>query len=247
MQAFIGYSLHRIALHANGVFSSELRRDRVPRLVRRALARDDRLLRLDFDRHCAALRLLHYCEYYLSSVSVCHRKIFAKIFSSKSDCRILNKTTMFVVCVLYSTYTQIVRKGSPEKICRLMKWRRIFEHLLPKFNIASQNQSVGILFPRNPSLNKTNWCTYLSQGTSCDLSKFIISINLILIVIMSGISITPAIQEHQPRSGLLQSSVVSLYIVYLTWSALANSAGDCNPTHTPNAKVSFLICSFSLA
>lgn len=33
----------------------------------------------------------------------------------------------------------------------------------------------------------------------------------------------PIVQERNPRSGLLQSAVVTLYTIYLTWSALANN------------------------
>ncbi len=36
------------------------------------------------------------------------------------------------------------------------------------------------------------------------------------------------LQESQPRSGLLQSSIVTLYTMYLTWSAMTNEPGkDC--------------------
>lgn len=33
-------------------------------------------------------------------------------------------------------------------------------------------------------------------------------------------------QESQPRSGLLQSSIVTLYTMYLTWSAMTNEPGE---------------------
>lgn len=33
------------------------------------------------------------------------------------------------------------------------------------------------------------------------------------------------LQESQPRSGLLQSSLVTLYTMYLTWSAMTNEPG----------------------
>lgn len=56
------------------------------------------------------------------------------------------------------------------------------------------------------------------------------SFNLILCVITSIVSILPVVQEHHPRSGLLQSSVVTLYVVYLTWSGISNSPDEhCNP------------------
>lgn len=47
--------------------------------------------------------------------------------------------------------------------------------------------------------------------------------NLILCTSVSIISVLPQVQESIPRSGLLQSSVVTLYAVYLTWSALSNN------------------------
>ena len=45
----------------------------------------------------------------------------------------------------------------------------------------------------------------------------------ILSIAISVISILPKIQEHMPKSGLLQSGCISGYMVYLTWSAMSNS------------------------
>ncbi|CAH1403319.1 unnamed protein product [Nezara viridula] len=71
---------------------------------------------------------------------------------------------------------------------------------------------------------------FFTKSDDCSLNKFFISINLILCVLASTLSILPSVQDAQPRSGLLQSSIVTLYAIYLTWSALANSPDDnCNP------------------
>ena len=38
------------------------------------------------------------------------------------------------------------------------------------------------------------------------------------------------VQEKMPQSGLLQSAAMSLYIMYLTWSAVSNSPySACKP------------------
>lgn len=72
--------------------------------------------------------------------------------------------------------------------------------------------------------------SYYTGGEHCGWQKFFISSNLILSVILSVLSILPRIQESQPRSGLLQSSILTLYIMYLTWSALSSAAdNDCKP------------------
>ncbi|KAG6462088.1 probable serine incorporator isoform X2 [Manduca sexta] len=80
---------------------------------------------------------------------------------------------------------------------------------------------------------------YYTKPSGCDLSKFFISFNLILVVGASAVSILPSVQEHQPRSGLLQSSVVALYVMYLTWSALSNAPGECNSITGGSAQSSF--------
>lgn len=71
---------------------------------------------------------------------------------------------------------------------------------------------------------------FYTTTESCSLHKFFISFNLILCVIISTVSILPKIQESQPRSGLLQASVITLYTMYLTWSAMTNTPDhECKP------------------
>jgi len=71
---------------------------------------------------------------------------------------------------------------------------------------------------------------FYAKEEECGLHKFFVSFNLILCVAMSIISILPRIQEHQPRSGLLQASVITGYVTYLTWSAMSNNPDKaCNP------------------
>ncbi|XP_049285875.1 serine incorporator 1 isoform X2 [Anopheles funestus] len=71
---------------------------------------------------------------------------------------------------------------------------------------------------------------YYTQSDDCGLNQFFIIFNLIMCVAVSILSITPAVQEHQQKSGLLQSAMVTLYTMYLTWSAIANNPqAECNP------------------
>ncbi|XP_071554751.1 probable serine incorporator isoform X1 [Temnothorax nylanderi] len=90
------------------------------------------------------------------------------------------------------------------------------------FNYAASITGVVLLY------------VYYTHQSTCALNKFFISFNLILCVITGVVSILPTVQEHQPRSGLLQSSVVTLYVVYLTWSGISNSPDhQCNPGFIP--------------
>ncbi|XP_041473224.1 probable serine incorporator isoform X2 [Lytechinus variegatus] len=74
---------------------------------------------------------------------------------------------------------------------------------------------------------------YIGTGNQCSLHKFFISFNLILCVVMSVVSILPKVQEAMPRSGLLQSAVISMYTMYLTWSSMSNNPDmTCNPSIT---------------
>lgn len=69
---------------------------------------------------------------------------------------------------------------------------------------------------------------YTTDPGGCGVQKFFISFNLICCIILSVVSVLPKVQDALPKSGLLQSSIVMLYVMYLTWSALNNSH-TCRP------------------
>merc|ERR1711963_799932 len=69
----------------------------------------------------------------------------------------------------------------------------------------------------------------------CKLHEFFVSFDMLICVGLSVTSILPKVQEHMPQSGLLQSSMISLYIMYLTWSAVNSSKYiDCKPNFHPS-------------
>ncbi|KAL2090996.1 hypothetical protein ACEWY4_013259 [Coilia grayii] len=69
-----------------------------------------------------------------------------------------------------------------------------------------------------------------TQPEACALNKFFISFNMLLCTVASIVSVLPKVQQSQPRSGLLQSSIITLYTNYLIWSAMTNEPDRvCNP------------------
>lgn len=71
-------------------------------------------------------------------------------------------------------------------------------------------------------------------GDGCGLNQFFITFNMLLSIIVTAVSISPRVQEANPRSGLAQSGMVVAYTAYLVTSAIANhddegSEGKCNP------------------
>ncbi|KAF3707754.1 Serine incorporator 1 Axotomy-induced glyco/Golgi protein 2 [Channa argus] len=72
---------------------------------------------------------------------------------------------------------------------------------------------------------------FYTQVHDCTEHKVFISLNLIFCIIVSVVSILPKVQEAQPTSGLLQASVISVYTMYVTWSAMTNNPNhQCNPS-----------------
>ncbi|KAB5586343.1 hypothetical protein PHYPO_G00000500 [Pangasianodon hypophthalmus] len=72
---------------------------------------------------------------------------------------------------------------------------------------------------------------YYTKPDGCTEHKVFISLNLIFCIIVSVVSILPKVQDASPQSGLLQSSLISLYTMYVTWSAMTNNPNrECNPS-----------------
>ncbi|KAG9355077.1 hypothetical protein JZ751_001790 [Albula glossodonta] len=63
---------------------------------------------------------------------------------------------------------------------------------------------------------------YYTHAEACTLNKIFLGVNATLCLIVSLLAISPYIQRLQPTSGLLQSGVISVYVMYLTFSALSS-------------------------
>lgn len=64
----------------------------------------------------------------------------------------------------------------------------------------------------------------------CNNNTFFIGFHIYMCFSATCISINPAVQRARPKSGLLQSSVVTSYSTYILWITLSNEPDDqCNP------------------
>jgi hypothetical protein len=94
------------------------------------------------------------------------------------------------------------------------------------FFYCTVSSSRSTILPKNPKKFFSNLqvivafalCLKYYTGThfgDCKLHEFFILFNFILCVIQSVVSVLPAVQEHQPSSGLLQ--VQGWKDLLLTW------------------------------
>lgn len=67
--------------------------------------------------------------------------------------------------------------------------------------------------------------------SGCTMNQTAISLNLVFLLFVAGVSVHPAVQEYNPRAGLAQSAMVAIYCTYLTMSAVSMEPDDkqCNP------------------
>jgi len=70
---------------------------------------------------------------------------------------------------------------------------------------------------------------FAKDASSCQRNVAILTINSIICLAMNLLSIHPKVQDANPRSGLLQSALITAYSTYLTFSAFMSSSDSCNP------------------
>lgn len=78
------------------------------------------------------------------------------------------------------------------------------------------------------------------------LDTFLITFNLLISVAQSAVSILPKVQEYNSNSGLLQSSVLTVYNTYLTFSAVALAISSKGQASTTVAVVGIILTFLSL-
>lgn len=71
---------------------------------------------------------------------------------------------------------------------------------------------------------------FFARG-DCAMNQAAITINLVLWLAISFISVNPTVQESNPKAGLAQAAMVAVYCTYLTMSAVSMEPNDknCNP------------------
>ena len=68
-------------------------------------------------------------------------------------------------------------------------------------------------------------------ASGCGMNIAAITANLVLFLLVSFVSVQPAVQESNPKAGLAQAAMVTVYCTYLTMSAVSMEPDDkhCNP------------------
>jgi hypothetical protein len=107
---------------------------------------------------------------------------------------------------------------------------------LDQIEAYESNTWRGVLIGSTLSMYAASFAMTIVQylffaGGGCSMNQAAITINLLLFLIVSFISVHPAIQEYNPKAGLAQSAMVAVYCTYLTMSAVSMEPDDknCNP------------------
>lgn len=85
------------------------------------------------------------------------------------------------------------------------------------------------MFALSIAMTVVMYIFFASHG--CSMNQAAITINLVLLLIVSAVSVHPTVQEFNPKAGLAQAAMVATYCTYLTMSAVSMEPDDknCNP------------------
>lgn len=65
----------------------------------------------------------------------------------------------------------------------------------------------------------------------CSMNQAVVTINLILLLVVSAVSVHPSVQEYNPKAGLAQAAMVAVYCTYLTMSAVSMKPDNSEDKH----------------
>jgi len=65
--------------------------------------------------------------------------------------------------------------------------------------------------------------------SGCGSNVAFVTVNLLICIFISALSILPQVQEASPSSGLLQPALITCYCTYLIFSAIQSEDSECNP------------------
>ena len=128
---------------------------------------------------------------------------------------------------------EVILEGAPLDIDSFFRWN---ESWVDHVESGSRKHGYGLLLSTFLFYTLTIvglvlcFVFYAPNLSECRLHTFLISTNAILCLLLSILSILPWVREYNSSCGLLQSSFVSLYVTYYTWSAMINNPNEvCNP------------------
>jgi len=90
--------------------------------------------------------------------------------------------------------------------------------------------ATGILYCLSLALSIVMYVFF--SKSECGTNTAFITLNMIFCFLVSVTSIAPRVQEFNPRSGLLQSALITAYSTYLIFSAQNSESNECNPWRT---------------